>query len=166
LAAHSARTSPHWAVKIAAPGVGLMAGIVTHGVHNGSVTLGAAFVWPCLIAFVSDWGGVLVLLVVIVWATVREQRWITDFLADEVEGGVLSPDDYQVIRSYTRRVGARVAAFFSGDFRRWWDLGRHYHLATELAFSKRRLAHFPGEQDTQARMVQLRRQIAALQDQL
>ena len=154
------RTSPNRLVKIAAPGVGLLLGMAAHGIHNGSVILGAELYWPCLIAFASDWGGVLILLAVVIWTSVREQRWIVTFLADEVELDTLSQEDYDVVCSYIRRVAARANALFSGDFRRWWDLGRYYRLATELAFTKRRLTHFPAEEDTRARIVQLRRQVA------
>jgi len=154
-----AHTASNWLMKVGAPVVGLLLGVAAHGVHNGSVMLGAELCWPCLIAFASDWGGVLILLGVIVWASVREQRWVTTFLADEVEPGTLSQDDYAVVRSYVRRVAVRANVLFSGDLKRWWNLGRYYRLATELAFNKRRLTHFPAEQDTQTRVVQLRRQV-------
>ena len=157
-----ARTAPNWLVKIGAPVVGLLAGIAAHSIHNGSVTFGAELYWPCLITFASDWGGVLILFAVIVWASLREQRWIVTFLTDEVERGTLSQEDYAVVCSYVRRVAARMNTLFSGDFGRWWDLGRYYRLATELAFDKRRLTLFPAEKDTQARIVQLRRQVKAM----
>jgi RsiW-degrading membrane proteinase PrsW (M82 family) len=154
-----ARTAPNRLVRVGAPIAGLLLGMTAHGVHNGSVALGEELYWPCLIALASDWGGVAILLGVIVWASVRERRWIVTFLADEVELGTLDHDEYAAVCSYTRRVAARANALFSGDPRRWWDLGRTYRLATELAFNKRRLMHFPAEQDTRARVEQLRRQV-------
>ena len=154
-----ARTAPNWPLKVGAPIVGLLGGMTAHAIHNGSLALGAELCWSFLLAFVADWGGVLTLFAVIVWASVREQRWIVAFLADEVELGTLSQDDYDVVRSYARRVAARTEALFSGDFKRWWDMGRYYRLATELAFNKRRLAHFPAEEDTQAHVVRLRKQV-------
>jgi RsiW-degrading membrane proteinase PrsW (M82 family) len=157
-----ARTSPNLLVKVGAPILGFSAGMAAHAVHNGSVTLGADLCWPCLIAFASDWGGVLILFVVIVWSTVREKQWIIDFLADEVELGILSRTDYRVICSYTRRLATRAEALFGGEFRRWWDLGRYYRLATKLAFNKRRLVHFPTERDTRAEVVLLRKQVSEL----
>jgi RsiW-degrading membrane proteinase PrsW (M82 family) len=156
-----ARTSRSWIVKIIAPFVGLGLAMLAHAVHN----LGVSFpdlCWPCLVAWVSDWGGVLMLLVVIVWATVREQRWIEAYLPDEVEAGALSQKDYTTVKSFLDREIERAGAFLGGNFKRWWRLGRYYRLATELAFNKRRLARFPGERDTQERIVQLRRQVAGL----
>jgi len=156
-----ARTSRNWIVKIIAPFIGLGLAMLAHATHN----LGVSFpdlCWPCLVAWLSDWGGVLMLLVVIVWATVREQRWIEAYLPDEVEAGTLSPKDYTTVKSFLDREIERAGAFFSGDFKRWWHLGRYYRLATELAFNKRRLAQFPGERDTRERIVRLRRQVTEL----
>lgn len=151
-----ARTASSTLVKVSAPIAGLLLGMTSHAVHNASVTLGAEMIWPCLFAFASDWGGVLILLVVIVWTSVREQRWITEFLSEEVERGTLSEQDYEVVSSYTQRVGERWDALLKGELKRWRDLGRYYRLATELAFSKRRLSRFPDEEDTKKRIEKLR----------
>jgi RsiW-degrading membrane proteinase PrsW (M82 family) len=160
-----ARTAPTWPVRVGAPVAGLLAGMVAHGVHNAGVS-GADLCWPCLLAFLSDWGGVLILFVVILWAIVREQRWITTYLANEVQLGTLSQDDYRIVCSSAKRFSVRLHALAGGDFERWWDLGTYYRLATELAFNKRRLVHFPEEADTQAHVERLRKQVAALGDRL
>ncbi len=157
-----ARTSSHWLVKIGAPFVGLAAGIVAHAIHNGTVTFAAELCWPCLFTMLSDYGGALFMLGVIIWASLRERQWIARFLADEVGLGTLRQDQYEIACSYWNRVAARWGVLFTGDFRRWWELGRFYQLATELAFSKHRLARFPHEQDTQVRIVRLRGQVAEL----
>jgi RsiW-degrading membrane proteinase PrsW (M82 family) len=157
-----ARTASNWLVKVGAPVMGLLLGITAHGIHNAGVTLGAELYWPCLITLISDWGGVAILFGVVIWASVREQRWIATYLADEVEKGTLSQEDYATTISYVARVATRAQALFGGDFRRWRGLGHYYRLATELAFNKRRLACFPAEKDTQARVVQLRRQVRTM----
>ena len=161
-----ARTAPKMGLKVGAPVAGLLLGMTAHAVHNGSVTLGADLCWPCLITLVSDWGGVLVLFGVIIWASIREQRWISTYLADEVDHGTLSQADYAVICSYLGRVAERANAFLRGDVRYWWDLGRYHRLATKLAFAKRRLSLFPSEEDTQARVAGLRRQVAQMANDL
>ena len=158
------RTAPSPAVRVGAPIAGLGLGIAAHSIHNGSVMLGAELCWPCLIAFASDWGGVFMLLGVTIWTSLQEQRWITDFLVDEVELGTLSREDYNVIRSHIGRIAARANALSNGDLKQWRLLGRYHRLATELAFNKRRLAHFPSEEQTQALVVRLREQVRAMGD--
>lgn len=158
-------TTSNLAVKIGAPVAGLSLGIAAHGIHNGSVMLGAELCWPCLIAFAADWGGVFMLLGVIIWALVREQRWITDFLVDEIELGTLSQEDYDVIRSSVGRVAARANTLFSGDLKGWRLLGRYHRLATELAFNKRRLTLFPAEEKTQLLIAKLREQVREISDE-
>lgn len=153
------RTSPSTLVKLIAPVAGLAGGITAHAIHNGSVMLGAELCWPCVIAFITDWGGVLLLLAVIMFTTVQERRWLVEFLADEVESGTLSKEDYRAVCSYTERLASRLNALFRGDIERWWKLGRYYHLLTELAFNKRRLSYFPDEADTRARVSRLRQQV-------
>lgn len=154
------RTSPNRSVKIGAPLAGLSAGIVIHAIHNGSVKFAAELCWPLLLTIVADHGGALFLFGVIIWASLRERQWIVQFLADEVERGTLSQEQYEITCSYWKRVAARWGVLFSGDFRRWWQLGRLYRLATELAFNKHRLTRFPQERDTQAYIEQLRAQVA------
>jgi RsiW-degrading membrane proteinase PrsW (M82 family) len=143
-------------VKVGAPLVGLSAGMVAHAIHNASVTLGVEFGWPCLIAFVSDWGGVALLLGVLIWYSVRERRWIDRWLEEEVERGTLSQESYEVVSSYAGRLVERAQALLSGDVERWWRLGRYYRLATELAFNKRQMSRFPRDEQAEARVERLR----------
>jgi RsiW-degrading membrane proteinase PrsW (M82 family) len=147
-------------VKVGAPIAGLAAGVTSHAIHNASVTLGGELGWPCLVAFASDWGGVAFLLGVLIWCSVREQRWIERWLGDEVERGTLSRADYEVISSYTARVAERTAALLGGDFERWGRLGHYYRLATELAFSRRRLSR-SGE-GMEERVEELRAEVEAV----
>jgi hypothetical protein len=159
-------TASHRVAKVGAPVAGFLAAVASHATHNAGVTLGGEFGWPCLIAFASDWGGVLVLLVVIVWSSVREQRWIDQCLDEEVEQGTFSQSDYEVISSYVARLTRRAQALLSGDLVRWWKLGHYYRLATELAFKKRRLGRFPDEEETREGIERLRRQVGDLGTEL
>jgi hypothetical protein len=155
-------TSPRLWLKIVGPVAGLSAGIAAHALHNASVTLGAEWVWPCLIPFFSNGLGILFLLGVILWTTVREQRTISTFLEEEVGAGTLSQENYEVISSYLKRVGVRTGVLFRGDFRRWAHLGRYYRLATELAFYRDRQARFPLDQELERRIATLRERVADL----
>ena len=157
-----ARTERNWTARIGAPVAGLLLGITAHSVHNASVTAGAGLCWPFLLALVSNWGGVLALAVVVIWSMLWERHWIVTYLADEVAAGTLSREDYATVSSSLQRMAARASALLTGGFGSWWHLGRYHHLATELAFSKHRLARFPGETETQARIVRLRKQLVDL----
>jgi len=161
-----ARAGRGWLVKVGAPIAGWAAGVSAHAIHNASVTLGADLGWPCLVALISDWGGVLVLLVMVVWSTLRERQWIVTYLVGEVAEGTLSQAEYRTTSSSISRLSEQAAALFSGDLRRWWALRRYHRLATELAFSKHRLARFPGEEETRARADRLREQVRGLGDRL
>jgi RsiW-degrading membrane proteinase PrsW (M82 family) len=154
-----ARSASSPLLKVGAPLAGLVVGMAAHAIHNAGVVLGAELGWPCLIAFASDWGGVALLLGVLVWCSVRERRWIDRWLTEEVERGTLSRERYEVVSSYVARWVERAQALLSGDVERWWKLGRYYRLATELAFNKRRLSRFPGDEGAEERVEQLRAQL-------
>jgi len=154
------RSTSNGLAKLAAPLTGLLAAMAAHATHNASVTLGGELGWPCLIAFASDWGGVALLLVVLIWSSAREQRWIDRWLEDEVERGTLSQEEYQVVSSYAARLTERWQALLGGDLERWYQLGRYYRLATELAFNKRRLSRFPDDDGAERRVERLRARVA------
>ncbi|MGD2103748.1 MAG: PrsW family intramembrane metalloprotease [Anaerolineae bacterium] len=147
------------AAKVGAPAVGLSLGMVAHATHNASVTLGGELGWPCLIAFTSNWVGVAFLVGVLVWCSLRERRWIDHWLGEEVDKGTLSEEDFNVVSSYVARLAERADALLAGDLNRWWRLGRYYRLATELAFSKRRLAGSPEDVVARERVERLRTQV-------
>jgi RsiW-degrading membrane proteinase PrsW (M82 family) len=154
------RTSANRAVRYVAPVAGLLLAITAHAIHNTGVTLAAELVWPCFVAVISDWGGVILLLVIVIAVSVRERRWIVTYLREEVDRGILSARLFTQTASYGGRLAERAAALFSGDVRRWWELGLCYRLATELAFAKRHLAECPGEHGTAERVEQLRREVS------
>jgi RsiW-degrading membrane proteinase PrsW (M82 family) len=161
-----ARTEHSLVVKLVAPAAGFFLALVAHGIHNASMTLGAEAGWPYLVAVIADWGGILLLLAIIVWSLLRERRWISEFLADEAAVGTLSAADCTVVSSYWRRVGLRWKTLIQGRFGRWWRLERYFGLLTELAFTRHRLADFPEEQETRERLPELRKQARLLGKQL
>jgi len=161
-----ARTSPSWVVKIGAPLLGLSAGMMLHGVHNAGATLAGELCWPLLFSLLADWGGVLALLGIMVWASLRERDWITHYLQEEIRVGVIGQRDYQTIRSYRRRVAQRLKVLLQGDLALWLRLGRYYRLATELAFTKHRWATHGGTPKLALHIEQLRRELYELRKQL
>ena len=60
-----ARMSTNSVTRIGAPIAGWLAAIFLHFLHNAAVSNSSAL---CLLAFVSDWGGVMLVLVIMIWA--------------------------------------------------------------------------------------------------
>lgn len=122
-------------VKVLAPIGGFAAAVVFHGLHN----LGAALAGenPLIICLTTlgNWGGLLLLGVIIYLIWRQEKQWITTQLAGEI-----SDDTYRVVTSWRRWSGLRLEAIVSGNLSRWRQLGQLRHAAAELAFKKQRLA--------------------------
>lgn len=149
-----------------APPLALGAAIVIHAVHNLSAGLTEELGWPILIGLLNDWGGALILLLVVMLAWDRERKCIVQELGAEVAAGTISGDEYATAASYTRRVSAQ-----------WRTLRRHglgaaravrkfYQLATELAFAKRRLRHDAGDAAAERAVSHLSREMVALRERL
>lgn len=158
--------SRHWLVRLGAPLAGLIAGMTAHGIHNLGATMAAITCWSLLLSLFADWGGVLLLFVVIIWTSVRERRWIVEQLGSEVAVGTLTQEEYEVICSYWQRVGARLRGLARGEVGRWWRLGKYFRLATELAFNKHRWEKQGRDRATGERIEGLRGELCTLRAQL
>ncbi len=129
--------------------LGLGAAMIFHALHNGLTTAAGLVsgntryaglaLGACLGVFISDWGGLLLILVVAVASSVHEAQIIRHTLLEEVALGRFTPDEYETLSSGRMRWSARRTALFSSGLRRWRQLGKFFDLATELAFSKRRM---------------------------
>ena len=131
-----ARLSRSAAARIVLPLLGLAAAMFFHGVHN----LGAALVnLSCLtlgVSFLSDWGGILIVFIVILVSLWQEQKWIAEELREEVSAGWLSSEEYTMICSRSARLIAQAHAVKMGNQSRASALARLVKLAMELAFKK------------------------------
>jgi len=148
------------------PPLGLGLAIVFHAIHNIGTSLAELSCLTVLFSLLTDWGGVLVIFVVILLAARQEKGWITQELQEEVVNGVLSPADYALAVSYRRRVVARWEALLGQGWQRWRQLGHLFNLATELAFKKYQLRTAGDGEDTRAEIVRLRNQIVALKREM
>jgi hypothetical protein len=137
------------------PLLGLMVAIFLHGLHNTMATLlGASLGLAGLGATLFvDWLGWAVALAVVVWAILRERRWMVTYLRDEVALGTISPDQYAVACSPVRRMGARVRGRESRQL---------YAACAELAQKKHQLAKLGEEGGNSARVAMLRARLRQL----
>jgi RsiW-degrading membrane proteinase PrsW (M82 family) len=161
-----ARTSRSWPMKLTMPVMGFALATAAHAVHNGGAALASVTCFSFLFSVASDWIGVLVLLIIVVLATVQERGWIVKHLADEVGAGLITPKQYRTACSYLERVAERTEALFSGDFAKYWRLGRFHQVMTLLAFRKHQFAAFGDEGGNRAEIERWRGEIAAMQERV
>lgn len=161
-----ARTAAQRWLRWSAPVLGLGLGIALHAIHNAGAAFASILCWPILVSLLSDWGGALALLGLTVYISFRERAWLVHYLADEVAAGIIGPQDYPVITSYWRRVTERSRALLRGDFVRWWQLGKYYRLASELAFIRHRARTVGADGETDRRIHQLRKDILTVREEL
>ncbi len=147
-----------WLWLVIVPGAWLIA-VSLHAFNNSVTVLGLP---GCCLALSSNWLTALVMLGLIVVALVWEARWIREQLMEEVQRGLLTAQEYHVISSSWRRLGARFRAFTAGGWRAWRDHGRLFQLASDLAFKKHQLRRLGDEGRTAADIAHLRAEIAAL----
>jgi len=147
-----ARTLKRGARRWTFPVLGLLGGMALHSVHNLFAGLASQVCFSVLLSLASDWGGVLVILVVMWLAWRQEQRWIVVHLRSEVDNGLLTMDEYHVLGSYGKRMSAWWQALSHSGLAAARRLTRFTQLATELAFKL--------EQGDEKRAAKLRGQIA------
>ena len=121
-------------LRIGGPIGGFVAAVVFHGLHNLGASLAAEDPTIICLAVIANWGGIVLLgiLIALIWR--QERAWLIEQLPGEV-----SQETYHMVTSWRRWVGLRFEALLGGNLGRWRRLGRLRHVAIELAFKKRRL---------------------------
>ncbi len=109
----------------------------------------------------------LVTLVIVIWAAWRrEGRVVHARLADEVQAGVISGDDYRAIHSVRARLARQRAAFAASGLAGLRASRRLYATAGELAFAKERQAVRRRVRPTDERLESLRAELLRLRREL
>ena len=148
------------------PLVALGGAMVVHAVHNVSASLATELCWPVVISLANDWGGVIILLIIVVLSWDRERGWIRQELGDEVTSGTVSEDEHETAASYGRRVAAQWRALRSYGLGEALRVRRFHQLTTELAFAKRRVRASPDDRAADRAVSRLREEVSALRGRL
>jgi RsiW-degrading membrane proteinase PrsW (M82 family) len=147
-------------VRLVAPAAGLFSGMLFHAIHNlGASLAGLACASICL-SFVFDWGGILLLgiLVVLVWR--QERSWIETQLVGEMSQEMIS-----LLISWQKWQRARWSRLVQGDISAWRRLRQIRQAATELAFTKQRWSQSGADEQLAQRITQDRQRLAELIEQ-
>jgi RsiW-degrading membrane proteinase PrsW (M82 family) len=148
-----------------APIVALGAAMLVHAVHNLTTGVAPELCWPFLISLANDWGGVVVILLVVFLSWDRERAWIRQELLAEVPLGTLSREEYETVASYSRRMAAQWRALVRYGPSEARRVRRRHQLATDLAFAKRRSEISNAGRPAEKAIVLLREQLRALSPQ-
>ena len=162
---YAAVTRSRWR-RWAAPFVALSVAVWVHAMHNVTVSLAAEMCWPILISLATDWGGVIILLIMVLLSWDREKAWITRGLRDEVSAGTLSQEDCETVASYGRRAAAQLRVLSQHGLAKARKVRKFHQTATELAFAKRHLRDAQDDKARERQLSQLRAEISSLQDEI
>ena len=140
---------------------GWIAAVVFHAVHNlGTALADSTGLFSIVLSLLADWGGLLLLLLIIMLVWSKEQRWITEELAAEVPAGLLAADEYMAMTSSVGRQRLLAKTLREKGWASYRGMEREYALLTELAFKKRQVRLMGDEPGMQAEIAQLRTAIA------
>ncbi|MCS7057255.1 MAG: PrsW family intramembrane metalloprotease [Thermoflexales bacterium] len=131
--------------------LGFAAAIITHAVHNASVSWVEVSGGSTLLVTALNYGLLIVLMLGLRWLSARnDRRMFRTYLADE-SPHVITPEAYTALAGMPASAGARHTPRLSSAF---------YHLAGELAQRKRQLIEY-GEGSVEE-IDRLRAQLRAL----
>ncbi len=137
-----ARMTTNQFARFAAPIGGWMAAMFLHFVHNTAVSSGNAL---CLLAFLSDWGGVTLVLVIIIWALVQERRWLKQYLVEEVSNYTLTVNQYKLASSSRQRAKYTWNQLLTQGPGAYFAAARFFRKCSELAYKKHHHTLFADE---------------------
>jgi hypothetical protein len=111
--------------------------VLLHSLHNTGASLVQQTL--CLSLGLSlglHWGGLALLIAVAVAVGRRESQWIERGLVEEVRQGILTPHEFDLLRSAAHRQQVRWQALGRGGRPAYRAVGAYFQHATELAFTR------------------------------
>lgn len=153
-----ARNTHNRIIKVIAPFIGLILAILTHSLHN---TLATVLVYMyelggLVVTILVDWTSWLVVFGVIIWAIVRERKWIRHYLKEEVDTGLITQEQYELVQTVGKRIIMQSRALFKEPHGQTRHL---FQLCAELAQKKHHLARLGPDMETLRAIDRLRQQI-------
>lgn len=144
------------------PPLGWVLAVGAHSLHNTLAALAAETPESGILMFLIDWSGWVFFALLMLWCILREKRMLGRHLAEEVQLGRMTPEQYRTAMSGRARTRARLRAACSGCLK---PTRRFYDVCGELAHKKNQLARY-GEEDGNTALVEgLRKELAQLSSQ-
>jgi protease PrsW len=143
--------------KFLAPIIGWMAAVITHAFHNALASTNQEFL--CIFGTFLDWSGWLAMLIFIIFMVRRERLIMVQNLAEEIQMGILTPEQYQIACSPARQSRARLTSW-RGPNRKAVD--HFFNICGELAHKKNQYRIHGDESGNLATIEKLRNELATL----
>ncbi|PWT90694.1 MAG: PrsW family intramembrane metalloprotease [Blastocatellia bacterium] len=148
-----ARQSRNTAVKFICPVIGLLMAMSMHSIWNGSAALfggiGFLLAYICIMC-----PAFIVVLVVLGLALRREGQIVREFLMPDLQGGLLTREEYTQLGSILGRMGSSFNALSQRGVRAWQTRRRFNQIASELAFHRSRVARGVCRSDQDVREIE------------
>jgi len=157
-----ARLSTDRRVRFGLPILGWATAVFLHFLHNFTVTLGNIFI---LLALLFDWGGVVLVLAIILWAVLQERRWLRQYLAEEVALGTLTLSQFTIASSGHKRVAFLFTTLLGKGYRANRRAAYFFLQCSHMAYTKHHWKLFQDEESAQ-KIAALRQEIYALGNKL
>lgn len=155
------RLSRNTTTRFTAPVIGWGIGVFFHFLHNTLAwLLGSMFALQGLVVILLiDWVGWAIMLGFTIWAIQREGKLLQTHLREEVEAGIITPEQYHTACSTVKQSMARFRALFGG---RRKTTRRFYQLCGELALKKQQLHLLGDERGNTAIIERLRAELQSI----
>lgn len=135
-----ARLARGWGRRLLAPVGGWCLAVAMHSLHNAGASLVQETLCLSLgFSVLVDWGGIVVLGVVIVVELRNQSRWIERGLFQEVREGALSQQEFDLLRSAPRRSAVQLRARRRAGRTGSRAVSCYFQAATCLAFRRHHL---------------------------
>lgn len=158
----ASRMSKNSLVKFGAPIAGWATAVFLHFLHNASVSFNEML---CFLALLFDWGGVFLIIAIIIGVLLQEKSWLKKYLAEEVDYGILTLKQFENACSGRKRGPHKMNTLLSRGYTPWRQVIHFYHHCSELAYKKHHYTLFQNEKDLE-RIQTLRGQISSLSQQV
>lgn len=152
-----ARTSHKTFLKVLAPLLGWTASVTTHAIHNALASSNESLL--CFLGSFLDWSGWIAMLMFVFMMVNRERKLLIQHLAEEVQLGTITLEQYKVACSPIRQSRTRLQAWKSGNRK---SVEQFFNFCGELAHKKNQYLRFGDENDNLETIQRLRNEISSL----
>jgi protease PrsW len=140
------------------PLLGLFLAMLTHSLHNTIAELFDHHV-SLFVGTLFDWSGWLLMFIFILWMIRRERLCLVQHLAEEIQLGHISPQQYKTACSALLQNNARLLSLGRG---RYHITNRFYQVCGELSHKKEQLGLLGEENGNSAIIQKLREELRSL----